>query len=127
MWVNPWVLNDAVKAWMCHSNAKCIFNFHILCLVYTVQPLHNFITFTIMSTLGRRALKGYLIACATQILHTTRSRSPHNAPHSPSYLFIYFFGRTFDLVSGWQRICACAVPHPLCTLTFEKGVLNMIE
>ena len=20
--------------------------------------------------------------------------------------------RTFDLVSGWQRICACTVPHP---------------
>jgi len=26
-----------------------------------------------------------------------------------------FFGRSIDLVSGWQRICACAVPHPLCT------------
>ena len=38
---HPWVLNDAVKAWMCHSNAKCIFNpisIHILCLVYAVQP-----------------------------------------------------------------------------------------
>ena len=22
---------------------------------------------------------------------------------------------------------ACTVPHPLCTWTFEKGVLNMIE
>ena len=29
--------------------------------------------------------------------------------------FFFFFGRTFDLVSGQQRICACAVPHPLCT------------
>ena len=27
----------------------------------------------------------------------------------------FFFGRTFDLVSGWQHICACAVPHPLFT------------
>ena len=27
----------------------------------------------------------------------------------------FFFGRTFDLVSGQQYICACAVPHPLCT------------
>ena len=27
----------------------------------------------------------------------------------------FFFGRTFDLVSGQQCICACAVPHPLCT------------
>ena len=26
-----------------------------------------------------------------------------------------FFGRTFDLVSGQQCICACVVPHPLCT------------
>ena len=26
-----------------------------------------------------------------------------------------YFGRTFDLVAGWQCICACAVPHPLCT------------
>ena len=25
---------------------------------------------------------------------------------------IFFLGRTFDLVSGWWRICACAVPHP---------------
>ena len=37
----------------------------------------------------------------------------------------FFFGRTFDLVSGQQYICACAVPHPPCTWTFEKGVLNM--
>ena len=36
----------------------------------------------------------------------------------------FFFGCTFDLVSGWQCICACAVPHPLCTWTFEKGVLS---
>ena len=30
---------------------------------------------------------------------------------------------------GNQRICASAVPHPLCTLTFdlEKGELTMIE
>ena len=27
----------------------------------------------------------------------------------------FFFGRTFDLVSGQQCICACTVPHPLCT------------
>ena len=27
----------------------------------------------------------------------------------------FFFGRTFDLVSGRQCICACAMPHPLCT------------
>ena len=27
----------------------------------------------------------------------------------------FFFGRTFDLVSGLQCICACVVPHPLCT------------
>ena len=40
---------------------------------------------------------------------------------------VFFFGRTFDLVSGSQRICACAVPHPLCTQTFEKGVVNMIK
>ena len=40
--------------------------------------------------------------------------------------YFFFFGRTFDLVSGQQYICACAVPHPLCTYTFEKGVLNMI-
>ena len=26
----------------------------------------------------------YSTACATQVLHTTRSHSPHNAPHSPS-------------------------------------------
>ena len=38
---HPWVLNDTVKAWMCHQNAKCIFSFYILCLVYTVQPLDN--------------------------------------------------------------------------------------
>ena len=36
----------------------------------------------------------------------------------------FFFGPTFDLVSGQQYICACAVPHPLCTYTFEKGVVN---
>ena len=34
----------------------------------------------------------------------------------------FFFGRTFDLVAGWQRICACAVPHPLCTLTLRRRV-----
>ena len=28
---------------------------------------------------------------------------------------VFFFGRSFDLVSGQQYICACAVPHPLCT------------
>ena len=39
----------------------------------------------------------------------------------------FFFGRTFDLVSGQQRICACEVPHPLFTLTLEKDVFNMIE
>ena len=33
----------------------------------------------------------------------------------------FFFGRTFDLVAGWQRICACAVPHPLCTLTLRRA------
>ena len=27
---------------------------------------------------------------------------------------IFVFGRTFDLVSGQQCICACAMPHPLC-------------
>ena len=36
----------------------------------------------------------------------------------------FFFGRTFNLVSRWQRICACTVPHPLYTKTV---VLNMIE
>ena len=34
---------------------------------------------------------------------------------------VFFFGRTFDLVAGWQRICACAVPHPLCTLTLRRA------
>ena len=33
----------------------------------------------------------------------------------------FYFGRTFDLASGWQRICACAVPHPLCTLTLRRA------
>ena len=42
-------------------------------------------------------------------------------------LGVFFFGRIFDLVSGWQHICACVVPYPLCTMVFEKGVLNMIE
>ena len=28
---------------------------------------------------------------------------------------IFFFGCTFDLVSGQQCMCACAVPHP-CVL-----------
>ena len=59
-------------------NAKCIFNFHILCLVYPVQPLDsNFITCVNIHNyehFGRKG--GYLIACATQIL----SSSPHNAP-----------------------------------------------
>ena len=32
-----------------------------------------------------------------------------------SWSGVFFFGRTFDLVSWCQRICACAVPHPLCT------------
>ena len=48
---HPWVLNGTVNAWMCHSNAKCIFNsisIHILCLVYTVQPLDNFITSVVL-------------------------------------------------------------------------------
>ena len=34
---------------------------------------------------------------------------------------VFFFGRTFDLVAGWQRICACAVPHSLCTLTLRRA------
>ena len=28
---------------------------------------------------------------------------------------VFFLGCTFDLVSGRQCICACTVPHPLCT------------
>ena len=44
-----------------------------------------------MSTLGGRALiwNEYVTACTTSILHTTRSRSPHNAPHSPSLMCTY--------------------------------------
>ena len=50
--------------------------------MYTVQPLDSIISlpvsaFTIVSTLGERALKGYLIACATQLLthaHPTMHR-----------------------------------------------------
>ena len=33
----------------------------------------------------------------------------------------FFFGRTFELVAGRQRICACTVPHPLCTLTLRRA------
>ena len=29
--------------------------------------------------------------------------------------------RTFNLSSGWQCICACAVPHPLCTFFFQPN------
>ena len=38
-------------------------------------------------------------------------------PGRPIYRRAYFFFWThFRLsLSGWQRICACAVPHPLCT------------
>ena len=40
------------------KNAQCIISLHILCLVYTVQPLdNNFIICNIISTLGGRALK----------------------------------------------------------------------
>ena len=38
----------------------------------------------------------------------------------------YFFGHTFDLVSGWQCICTCAVPHPWYLDLWEGHVL-MIE
>ena len=32
----------------------------------------------------------------------------------PAWAYFFFFGRTFNLVSGRQWIRACAVPHPLC-------------
>ena len=37
-----------------------------------------------------------------------------SGPDKP-YRAYFFFGRTFNLVSGQQYICACAVPHPPCT------------
>ena len=59
-----WFLKIQSKLGCVTQNAKCIFNsisIHILCLVYTVQALdNNCITFTIMSTLGGRALKRIL-------------------------------------------------------------------
>ena len=94
------------------QNAKCIFNsisVHILCLVYTVQPLdNNFITFLVnfhkYEHFGR---KGF--ACATQILYTTRSHSPHNAPHSPSCN--ENFAQVKSCIPAWKLLTVTSVVH----------------
>ena len=65
----------------------CLVGFHLL--PWTRNWLLSL--YGLMSTLGRRALKGYLTACATQILHTTHSRLPHSALHSPSYIHLHSF------------------------------------
>jgi len=44
-------------------------------------------------------------------------RSKKNTPG----LCVFFFGRTFDLVSERQRISACTEPHPLCTYVENKS------
>ena len=61
-----------------------------------------------MSSLG--VLKGYLIACATQILHRTFSSSPHNAPYSPSYYY--------DDVMCNGPIVQQLLPVPFCSYLY---------
>ena len=111
MWVTLgfWMIQS--KLGCVTQNAKCIFNFYILCLVYTVQPLDNFITYvnTQLWALWEEGLwKG---GCATQVLHTTRSRSPHNALHSPSIYICHEKSQLNTLV--WGSLTLAPISWPL--------------
>ena len=59
-------------------NVYLIFIFCVLCTLFSHYYLCKH------SPLWEEELNLYLTACTTQILHTTRSRLPHNALHSPS-------------------------------------------
>ena len=70
--------------------------------------------------------KGYLIACATPVLHTTRSRSPHNAPHLPSYVIqVALIARScvanylyqLPISPGLRHLIFISLGHDCCTLT----------
>ena len=94
-------------------------------VVYTVQPLYNFITCVNIHNyehFGRKGLKGY---CNTDTAYN--SRSPHNAPHSPSWgkpgdrtphlwikrkiVYIYMFIFTFIyMISAYSVYAFC----PIC-------------
>ena len=75
-------------------------------------------------------LKQIRARCRVQTAYAATTHIPSTVFHSksrcrantgpaakvrPVRAYFFFFGRTFDLVAGWQRICACAVPH-FCVL-----------
>ena len=85
---------------------------------------------TLNNNNSNRLLMYILLQChPSSILVANKSVGVRTKPSFQALVYhgtgVFFFGRTFDLVSGRQCICACAVPHPLCM--FVKGVLNMIE
>ena len=77
-------------------NVCLIYIFCVLCTLFSHWTI-SLATRVNIHHFGGKSLiwKEHLTACTTQILHTTRSRSPHNAPHSPSIIYTGRYRHTY--------------------------------